>query len=240
MIRTRLFGALAILISIVSMQPAPAFAQDYGVIIAAPDRSEADRLNDIKRNPLALLAFVGPKAGMRVLDMAAGGGYSTELMARAVGPTGKAYAQSERPSEKFAARMTTPAMANVIPVARPFDDLADPSLTNLDLITFFFAYHDTTFMPVDRAKMNKAMFDALKPGGVLVVADHAARPEDGATVGKTLHRIAEQTVRNEIEAAGFVFVADANFLRHPEDARTVVVFKNTVPNDEFVMKFRKP
>jgi predicted methyltransferase len=65
-------------------------------------------------------------------------------------------------------------------------------------------------------------------------------PEDGASVGKTLHRIAEQTLRAEIESAGFQFVADANFLRHPEDSRTVVVFKNTVPNDEFVLKFRKP
>jgi predicted methyltransferase len=219
---------------------APAHAQDYGALVGAPDRTDADRLNDAKRNPLALLAFVGPKPGMRVLDMSAGGGYSTELLARAVAPNGKVFAQSDKPSEKFEARSKAPAMANVAPVIRPYDDLADPNLTNLDLITFFFGYHDTTFMPVDRAKMNKAMFDALKPGGVLVIADHAARPEDGATVGKTLHRIAEQALRAEVEAAGFVFVADASFLRHPEDTRTVVVFKNTVPNDEFVLKFRKP
>ncbi len=75
---------------------------------------------------------------------------------------------------------------------------------------------------------------------ILVIADHAARPEDGATVGKTYHRIAESTLRSEIEAAGFKFVADAGFLRHPEDARTAIVFHNPTPVDEFVLKFQKP
>ncbi len=115
-----------------------------------------------------------------------------------------------------------------------------PDLHGFDLITFFFAYHDTTYMAVDRVKMDKALFAALKPGGFLVIADHSARPEDGATVGKTYHRIAEQTLRAEIEAAGFRFVADAGFLRHPEDTRTSIVFRNPTPVDEFVLKFQKP
>lgn len=240
MVSIRTLGAAVIVALAASYSPFAVSAQDYATLVAAPDRSDADRQNDAKRNPVALLAFVAPKPGMRVLDMAAGGGYSTELMARAVAPNGQVFAQAAQASEKLEARMKAPAMANVTPVIRPFDDLSDPSLTNLDLITFFFAYHDTTFMPVDRARMNKAMFSALKPGGILVLADHSARTEDGATVGKTLHRIAEQTVRSEIEAAGFQFVGDASFLRHPEDTRTVVVFKNTVPNDEFVLKFRRP
>jgi predicted methyltransferase len=106
--------------------------------------------------------------------------------------------------------------------------------------TLVFAFHDTTYMEVDRAKMDKALFAALKPGGFLVIADHSARPEDGATVGKTFHRIAEQTLRSEIDAAGFKFVAAGDFPRHPEDARTGVVFKNPTPVDEFVLKFQKP
>src|SRR5262249_11132815 len=138
------------------------------------------------------------------------------------------------------ARMETPAMNNATVLARPFDDPVPAELHDLDLITFFFAYHDTTFMPVDRAKMDKALFAALKPGGFLVIADHSALPEDGATVGKKYHRIAEQTLRSEIEAAGFKFVADANFLRHPEDERTGIVFRNPTPVDEFVLKFQKP
>ncbi|WP_315836136.1 class I SAM-dependent methyltransferase [Bradyrhizobium prioriisuperbiae] len=218
----------------------PARAQDYTALVAATDRSEADRQADAKRDPVKLLAFVAPKPGWRVLDMAAGAGYSTELMARAVAPGGKVFAQHDRASEKFAERMKAPAMANVENVTTPFDDLSNPALRNLDLVTFFFGYHDTTFLPVDRVRMDKALFEVLKPGGLLVVTDHSARPEDGATVGKTYHRIAEATLRSELEAAGFVFVADADFLRHPEDARTAIVFRNPTPVDEFVLKFRRP
>src|SRR6266404_3705686 len=72
---------------------APSLAQDYAAIIATPDRADADRQTDQRRDPVKLLAFTGVKTGMTVLDMGAGGGYSTELMARAVGPTGKVYGQ---------------------------------------------------------------------------------------------------------------------------------------------------
>ena len=233
-------AALAGLVMTAFAPLAPARAADYAAIVAASDRSEADRQNDARRHPVELLAFIGPQPGWRVLDMAAGAGYSTELMARAVAPGGKVFAQHFKPSDKFAARMASPAMAGVEDVVTPFDDLDRPTLKDLDLIAFLFGYHDTTFLEVDRARMNKAMFAALKPGGLLVVADHSARPEDGATVGKSLHRISEATLRSEIEATGFQFVGDANFLRHPEDERTNVVFKNPTPVDEFVLKFRKP
>ena len=238
LLATAFIGALACMAAL--MAPAPAMAQDYAAVLAAPDRTEADRTNDAKRNAIELLKFTGPKTGWRVLDMGAGGGYSTELMARAVGPTGKVYGQNEKTSERFAARLKTPGMANVVEVAAPFDAPAPAGVRDLDLVTFFFAYHDTTFQEVDRARMNKAMFAALKPGGFLVIADHSARPEDGTTVGKTYHRIGEQALRAEVEAAGFKFVGSAEFLRHPEDARTAVVFRNPTPVDEFVLKFQKP
>jgi predicted methyltransferase len=216
------------------------YAQDYRAIVALPDRTEADRQTDKRRDPVELLTFTGPKTGWKVLDMGAGAGYSTELMARSVGSTGKVYGQNDKDSEKLRARMTTPAMANVVALVRPSDDPVPADLRDLDLITFFFAYHDTTYMEIDRAKMDKSMFAALKPGGFLVIADHSARPEDGATVGKTYHRIAEQTLRAEVEAAGFKFIAAGDFLRHPEDARTGIVFRNPTPVDEFVLKFQKP
>src|SRR4051812_6607924 len=63
----------------------PEKAPDYEAIIASPDRSDADRQTDQRRQPAKILAFTGVKPGMKVLDMGAGGGYSTELMARAVG-----------------------------------------------------------------------------------------------------------------------------------------------------------
>ena len=218
----------------------PVCAQDYAAIVAQPDRTDADRQTDKRRDPVNLLTFTGAKTGWTVLDMGAGAGYSTELMARSVGPTGKVYGQNDADSEKLRARMTTPVMRNVVALVRPSDDPVPADLHDLDLITFYFAYHDTTYMQIDRAKMDKAMFAALKPGGILVIADHSARPEDGATVGKTYHRIAEQTLRAEVEAAGFEFVADAAFLRHPDDTRTAIVFRNPTPVDEFVLKFRKP
>jgi len=237
----RFWASTALTIAVlVATQAPPALAQDYAAIVAAPDRSDADRQTDKRRNPVDLLGFTAAKSGWTVLDMGAGAGYSTELMARSVGPSGKVYGQNDQASEKLQARMATPAMGNVTVLVRPYDDPVPPEVHGLDLVTFFFAYHDTTYMTVDRAKMDKALFAALKPGGFLVIADHSARPEDGATVGKTYHRIAESTLRSELEAAGFRFVADGNFLRHPEDARTAIVFRNPTPVDEFVLKFRKP
>ena len=236
-----LCGMAALLLAIVGLAGAApaARAQDYAAILAAADRSDADRQNDQRRDALKLLTFIGPKTGWMALDMGAGAGYSTELVARSVGPGGKVWGQSDAASEKFAARLKTPAMANVAAQVRPFDDPA-AGLPPLDLITFLFAYHDTTFMEVDRAKMNKALFAALKPGGVLVIADHSARPEDEAKVGKLYHRVAEATVRAEVEATGFRFVESADFLRNPDDPRTAIVFRSPIKVDEFVLKFEKP
>jgi predicted methyltransferase len=223
----------------------PALAQDYAAIVAAPDRSDADRQTDKRRDPVKMLTFVGVKTGMKILDMEAGAGYSTELLARSVGPSGVVYAQDsqdaiKRVGEKFDARAQAPAMKNVVHVVRNYDDPIPPDVNNLDLITFFFAYHDISYMEVDRAAMNKKMFDALKPGGFLVIADHSAKPGEGISVNKTLHRIEESLLRKEVEAAGFKVVAEADFLRHPEDTREAIVFRAPTPVDEFVLKFQKP
>jgi predicted methyltransferase len=233
-------AVLAATLTIALCCPPAAIGATPEAIVAASDRTDADRQTDNTRKPVELLQFIGAKPGWHVLDMAAGAGYSTELMARAVAPSGKVYAQAGRLSEKLADRLKSPAMMNAEAAVTAPDDLSNPSLKNLDLVTFLFGYHDTTFLPVDRAKMDKAMFDALKPGGFLVVADHSARPEDGASVGKTLHRIAETSVRSEIEAAGFVFVASGDFLHHPEDDRTKTSANSSTPVDNFILKFRKP
>jgi predicted methyltransferase len=229
----------------VSNAVAQAGAPDYAALMAAPDRSDADRQADKRRDPVPFLAFTGLRPGMKVLDMGAGAGYSTELDARAVGPTGTVYGQnppdfSERGRAAFAARLATPAMKNGVSVLRPFDDPAVPETHDLDVITFLFFYHDTTYMNVDRAEMNRKMFAALKPGGLLIIADHAAKAGDGATVGKTLHRIEESTLRSEVEAAGFKFIARGDFWHHPEDLHDFSTQRPTGPVDEFVLKFQKP
>src|ERR1700687_1060171 len=131
-------------------------------------------------------------------------------------------------------------MKNVVHVIRHYDDPIPPEVGGLDLITFFFAYHDVTYMPVDRAEMNKKLFAALKPGGLLVIAAHSARPGDAITVANTCHRIEESTLRREIEAAGFKLATEADFLRHPEDPRDAAVFRPQIPVDEFVLKYQKP
>jgi predicted methyltransferase len=247
----RPIGMLAVVATCAASGAVAAAAQaagtpDYEAIVAAPDRSDADRQIDQRRQPARMLAFVGARPGMKVLDMEASAGYSTELLARAVAPTGVVYAQDSAAQierfvkDKFDIRAQKPAMKNVVHVIRNYDDPIPPEIGGLDLITFFFAYHDMTYMPVDRAEMNRKMFAALKPGGFLIIADHSARDGDGATVGKTLHRIEEKTLRQEIEATGFKLAAEADFLRHPADPRDAPVFHPQTPVDEFVLKYQKP
>jgi predicted methyltransferase len=247
--RASLFGVLTVFSMVATSRVAEAQdakAPDYEAIVAAPDRSDADRQTDQRRQPAKMLAFTGLRSGMKVLDMEANAGYSTELLARAVGPDGVVYAQDPAAlierfvKDKFDIRAQKPAMKNVVHVIRNFDDPIPPDVSGLDLITFFFAYHDVTYMQVDRAEMNRKMFAALKPGGFLIIADHSARPGDGTNVAKTLHRIEESTLRQEIEAAGFKLASEADFLRHPEDPRDAAVFHPQVPVDEFVLRYQKP
>ena len=221
-------------------------APDYASVVAAPDRAEADRQADARRKPALLLAFTGVRPGMTVLDMETSAGYSAELLARVVGPSGKVFAQDSAAvierfvKDRFDIRAKKAVMQNVVHVIREFDDPIPPEAANLDLITFFFAYHDISYMSVDRAVMNKKMFAALKPGGFLIIADHSAKPGEGISVARTLHRIEEKTVREEIEAAGFKLVAEADFLRNPDDPRDEKVFQPKIPVDEFVLKYQKP
>jgi len=237
--------ALAVSLGIAVCAAQAQGAPDYAALIAAPDRSDADRQADQRRDPLPLLQFIGAGPGMKVLDMGAGGGYSTELMARAVAPNGKVWGQFpadgfQRAIDNFNARLKTPAMSTAAADFRPFDDPIPPDVSNLDLITFLFYYHDTTYMNVDRTAMDRKMFAALKPGGYLVIADHAAAAGADVSVGKSLHRIDEAIVRMELEAAGFKLVAEGDFWRVPGDTRDFSSNRPPSPVDSFVLKFQKP
>jgi predicted methyltransferase len=238
-------AAVAIAICAAGVTRAGAQAPDYAALLAAPDRSEADRQADERRDPVPFLAFAGLRPGLRVLDMGAGAGYSTELVARAVAPGGTAYGQYpadlfERARMAFEERLKKPAMKNAVGLARPFDDPVPADLHDLDVITYLFFYHDTTYLGVDRAQMDRKMFAALKPGGFLVIADHAAKPGADIEVGKTLHRIDEAVLRREVEAAGFKLVAEGNFWQHSGDSRDFSTQRPTGPVDEFVLKLQKP
>jgi predicted methyltransferase len=246
---------------------APISRERIAEIVASPDRSAADRTNDQRRKPELMLAFIGVRPGMQVMDLSAGGGYTTELLARAVGPAGKVYGQSTPPdpnrpkpaapeggaapaapaprltsAQRLAERARNPAAGNIIAVVRPFEDPAPPEVAanSLDLVTLMFNYHDLGYLGVDRARMNRAAFAALKPGGMYVVADHSGRPGTGISEGGTLHRVEEALVRREIEAAGFRLDEEGNFLRNPNDPRDRNTPEPPMPKDEFVLKFVKP
>ena len=238
-------GFLFLMPAVMSGEVRAQSAPDYAALLAAPDRSDADREADKRRDPTPFLEFAGLRPGMKVLDMGAGGGYSSELLARAVAPGGMVYAQDppdlpEKPKAKFDARLKTAAMRDVVVDIRPFDDPLPPDVRDLDLITFLFFYHDTTYMKVDRAEMNRKLLAALKPGGFFIVADHSALAGQGVSVAKTLHRIEEATLRAELEAAGFRLAAEGNFWRNPADPRDFPSYQPTVQVDNFVLKFQKP
>ena len=103
-----------------------------------------------------------------------------------------------------------------------------------------FNYHDMGHLGVDRARMNAAIFAALKPGGAYVIADHAGRPGTGISESGTLHRVEEALVRREVEAAGFRLAAEGLFLRNPDDPRDRGEADTLQPKDEFVLRFVKP
>jgi predicted methyltransferase len=222
-------------------QPGP----DYAAIVAAADRSDADRKLDTNRAPAQWLAFIGAKPGMKILDIFAVYGWKAELLARAVAPGGKVYAQNSeaafaRVKDRLEARLKTPAGANIVPVVAAFEDPAPPGMHDFDRVTFFYAYHDITRLGVDRTKMLKALYDALKPGGELVVGDYSAKPGAGTSVVETLHRSDEALVKSEIEAAGFKLIDHGDFLRVPQDASDAHSHSGAEPVDIFLLKFRKP
>ena len=259
----------------VGAAPATLSSARLAEIVASPDRSDADRANDPRRKPELLLAFIGIRPGMVALDISAGGGYTTELLARAVGPTGRVYGQSAariarpppaqpegaaapaaaaaaalapagnapRPAPTgLAARAQKPRLGHIVVVVQPFENPLPPDVpaNTLDLATLMFNYHDLGHMGVDRAQMNNAVFAALKPGGVYVVADHSGRPGTGISEAGMLHRIEESFLRAEVEGAGFRWLASGDFLRNPADPRDQNTPNPPQPKDDFVLKFVKP
>jgi predicted methyltransferase len=217
-----------------------AAAERYAAVVASPVRTDQDRRMDASRHPAEFLPFTQVGPGMQVLDVATGGGYTTQLLALAVGPTGKVWAQAQQPGATVTKRLADQPQANIVLVARSFEDPVPDNAPKLDLITIVLNYHDITYLPIDRAKMNQRLFAALKPGGHLVIVDHSARAGTGIADGKTLHRIDETVVVTEEKQAGFVLETEGNFLRNPADTRTESSSDPKVPTDKFALRFVKP
>jgi predicted methyltransferase len=219
-------------------------------IVGAADRSEEDRKLDAGRMPAKLLEFIGVRPGAKVAEIGAAGGYTAELLARAVGPTGVVYGHnSQRILERFAEkpwseRLAKPVMKNVVRVDRDFDDPLPAEASELAAVVLVLFYHDTVWLKVDRERMNRAIRSALAADGVYVIIDHSARAGSGLSDVETLHRIDEQMLRAEVESAGFRLARSADFLRVPGDTRDW----NTSPrkagerrgtSDRFVLAFAK-
>jgi len=129
----------------------------------------------------------------------------------------------------------------------PFESPIPPEARNLDLAVMNVIYHDVANMPVDRAKMNQAVFDALKPGGVYVVIDSSAKDGTGLSETKTLHRIDESVVKDEVQKAGFRLDGQGSFLRNPNDPRDWNASPGAAAkegkrgtSDRFALRFVKP
>lgn len=220
-------------------------------VLDAPDRADDDKKLDAGRKPAELVTFAGIQPGMKVADLVAGGGYTTEVLVRAVGPTGVVYGHNTQgildkfAGKSWAERLAKPINKNVVKVTRELDDPLPPEAKDLDAVFLVLFYHDTFWMKVDQAKMNAAVFRALKPGGVFVIVDHSGKAGSGTAEVKTLHRVEEAVVRSEVPAAGFRLGAEASFLRNADDKRDW----NAAPgeagekrgtSDRFVLKFVKP
>ena len=215
-------------------------------IVDAEDRTAADRDIDERRHPVEFLEFLAIAPGDHVADLGAGACYTTELLARAVGPDGVVYAQNDALTiEKYVkdswpARLQRDVMKNVERMDLEFDAPFVPEAKDLALVTLMFSYHDVIAAEGDRAQLNLAVLRALEPGGRYVVADHRAAEGAGLEAASQLHRIEEAIVRSEIEAAGFEFVRKGSFLSSTSDDPSKPSFAVGFATDRFLLEFRKP
>lgn len=227
---------------------APAAIRDA---VTATDRTVDDRKLDAGRKPAEILAFFKLAPGQKIGELFAGGGYTTELMARIVGDGGKIYAQNTKEiMDKFArtpwtARAAKPVMKPVVSVERPTDDAFPDEAKDLDAVITILNYHDFVWQKADRAKLNKLVFDRLKKGGVYGIVDHSAAAGSGTRDCETLHRIDEEVVKKEVLAAGFKLDAESDLLRHPEDKRDwnsspKAAAEKRGTSDRFTLRFVKP
>jgi len=234
-----LFGVALVLSACASVPTVD--TENYKLAIASPIRTDADRIADATRKPLELLEFAQLRLGQHVLDIASGGGFSAQLLALAVGTSGKAWAQVTQLRPGLEKRLADHPDSNITLLIRPFDDPYPADAPRVDLVTLILSYHDIVNTTVDRAKMNRGIFNSLKSGGHLILIDHSTKPGIGLAQTKSLHRIDEGTLIDEIQRAGFTLEASATFLRNPADPREQAYFDmKGVPSDKFVLRFAKP
>lgn len=242
-IRTTFAAALALM-----LLSGPAHAASD---VAANPARAADLAKDAKRKGPEIVAFARVKPGQKVVDLIPGGGYFTRLFSLSVGPTGRVYAiwpneydKESHPDSDVMRKMAASApFTNVKVITQPAAAFSAPE--PVDLVFTSQNYHDypDKFMgPTDPALLNKAVFRALKPGGLYVIIDHRAGSGTSLTKTESLHRIDVETVKSQVKAAGFVLDGESKLLANPNDRLDVIVFAPAVRGntDQFILRFRKP
>ena len=208
--------------------------------VAAADRPDADKTRDAARKPAEVLEFAGVKAGEKVGELLPGGGYFTRLLSAAVGPQGKVYAGVSASAEEKSKAALEKGNVKVVVMNPPALNFPEP----VDLIFTAQNYHDFHLASrnLDVAQVNKHLYDALNPGGVLLIIDHTAAAGAPIEVADTLHRIDPAVVKREVEAAGFVFEGESGAVANPADDHSLNVFDEKIrgKTDQFVYRFRKP
>lgn len=245
---TLLAATAALSLGFVTLAEAAAGASPaIAAAVADPHRPAEDVARDAARKPAEMLAFAEVRPGEVIAEMLPGRGYFTRIFAKAVAPNGRVYAvipepKPDAPPPAVDAIAADPAYGDVKVVQSKFATLALPE--KADLVWTSQNYHDLRIAraKLDIAAANKAVYDALKPGGLYIVLDHAAAPGASLEVTDQLHRIDPAIVRKEVEAAGFVFEGESDVLRNSADDHTKKVFDPAIRGhtDQFIYKFRKP
>jgi predicted methyltransferase len=226
---------------------------EVAAALAQPGRDAKDLERDARDHPAVTLGLLGLTRGMRVLDFFSGGGYYAEIAARVVGESGRVRLHNNRAYLSFAGKALDARLA-----ARPLPQLvrydreveATELTGEIDAAIVVMAYHDAYWMPkpeegewtVTRDPLMTALFRALRPGGRVLVIDHAALAGSGSAAAQTLHRIDEAFARDDFARAGFRFVSSSDALRNSADDRATNVFDPAIrgKTDRFALVFERP
>ena len=239
---------LALLAATATATPAvPAYVS---AALADPARKD-DSADDARRHAADVVSFTGVKPGDSVLELVPGSGYWTRIFSGVVGAKGHVYTVWPHGMDKYAAKsiakwqdlVKQAPYTNVSILQQPNDQLRAPLPVDVVFTSQnYHDYHDSFMGPVDMGKFDKQVFDALKPGGAFVVVDHSAVAGSGFSATDTLHRVDEEAVKKEVEAAGFVLDGESDALRNKDDPRTAKVFDPAIrgKTDQFILRFKKP
>ncbi|MCF6193633.1 MAG: methyltransferase domain-containing protein [Kangiellaceae bacterium] len=215
----------------------------YKKAISHPDRPSADRKQDESRKPLQILPFSKIVLGAKVLEIGAGGGYTTELVARVIGDEGHIYAETLSPKKISKDRLNNVTALRRHKLYQLPDVLAENSVKSgdLDIAIVFFALHDIMMNSrIDSDDFLSNIYNSLKPGGYFIVLDNAGEPDSGLSMTRELHRIGENYVKEKIISAGFKFDASTHILRNADDDVSKSWRDIRGKQDRFAFRFVKP